>query len=117
MYQVSFLLNGASIAANFSSSGDWQNSERLLNYDQLPDEVRSGFKKSKYSDWQKSSASEVQELGRPLQYRITIQKSGLQKKNLYFDANGKLIREALHHNIIIKKYFLAAWIKASAVGA
>ena len=94
-YQASFLLNGASISANFSSEGEWENSERVLNYDQLPDEVKNVFKKSKYADCQKNSFTEIQELGRPLQYRVTVQKPGSQKKNLYFDANGKLLKEAL----------------------
>jgi hypothetical protein len=30
-----------------------------------------------------------------LQYRINVQKSGLEKKNLYFDINGKLLKEAI----------------------
>ena len=92
-YRVSFLLNGASISANFSSEGEWENSERGLSYDQLPEEVRNSLKKCKYSDWQKSAICEVQELGKPLQYRITVQKTGVTKKNIYFDANGKLIKE------------------------
>ena len=94
-FQASFSLNGASISANFSSEGQWQNSERVLSYDQLPDEVKDGFKKSRYFDWQKSSVCEIQELGKPLQYRMTVQKPGSQKKSLYFDINGKLLKEIL----------------------
>jgi hypothetical protein len=94
-FQASFLLNGASISANFTSGGEWQNSERVLNYEQLPEEVKDGFQKSRYSDWQKNSFAEIQELGKPLRYRVNVQKSGLHKKNLYFDANGTLLKEVL----------------------
>ena len=94
-FQASFLLNGASISANFTSGGEWQNSERVLNYEQLPEEVKDGFQKSRYSDWQKNYFAEIQELGKPLQYRVSVQKSGLHKKNLYFDANGTLLKEVL----------------------
>lgn len=92
-FEASFQLNGATITAGFSSKGEWENSERLLDFNDLPDDVRDGFLKSKYADWKKNTIAEAQELGKPLQYRISVQKSGVQKKNLYFDTNGKLLKE------------------------
>lgn len=92
-FEADFELNGSAISADFSSKGEWQSSERSLNYDDLPDEVKDGFEKSKYTDWDKKSFTEVQELGKPLQYKITVSKSDLQKKNLFFDTNGKLVKD------------------------
>ena len=94
-FEANFKLNGFIISASFSSKGEWQGSERELNFSQLPDEVKDGFSKCKYADRQKNIAYEVQELGKPLQYRISVQKSTLQKKNLYFDVNGKLLKESI----------------------
>jgi len=94
-FEASFQLNGSSIMASFSSNGGWEGSERELDFNQLPDEVRDGFLKSKYADRQKKDIYELQELGKPLQYRISVQKSGIQKKNLYFDVNGRLLKEAM----------------------
>lgn len=94
-FEASFVLNGSNISANFSSKGEWESSERELAFEDLPGDVMDGFKKSKYSEWQKKSVYEVQELGKPLQYRINIQKSGIQKKNLFFDVNGKLLKDAI----------------------
>ena len=94
-FEASFQLNGSSIMASFSSNGEWEGSERELDFNQLPDEVRDGFLKSKYADRQKKDIYELQELGKPLQYRISVQKSGIQKKNLYFDVNGRLLKEAM----------------------
>jgi hypothetical protein len=94
-FEVSFVLNSTSISANFSSRGEWQSSERKLNFDDLSGDVMDGFRKSKYAEWEKKSVYEVQELGKPLQYRINIQKSGIKKKNLYFDVNGRLLRDAI----------------------
>jgi hypothetical protein len=94
-FEVSFELNSSSISANFSSKGEWQSSERKLNFDDLTSDIIDGFKKSKYAEWEKKSVYEVQELGKPVQYRINIQKSGIKKKNLYFDANGRLLRDAI----------------------
>jgi putative PepSY-like beta-lactamase-inhibitor len=92
-FEASFELNGAEISADFSSKGEWQSSERTMDFDDLPNEIKDGFSKSKYADWNKNAVSEVQELGKPLQYKITISKSDLQKKNLFFDANGKLLKD------------------------
>ena len=94
-FEVHFQLNGFTITANFSSKGEWEGSERKLSFDQLPGEVKDGFSKSKYADHQKNTAYEVQQLGKPLQYRINVQKSSLKKKNLYFDVNGKLLKETI----------------------
>lgn len=94
-FEASFKLNGSDISANFSSKGEWQSSERELNFEQLAGDVIDGFKKSKYADWEKKSVCEVQELGKPIQYRIGIQKSSIKKKTLYFDANGKLLRDVI----------------------
>ena len=92
-FEASFELNASQISADFSSKGEWQGSERTMNFDELPDEVKDGFAKSKYADWDKKSVTEVQEPGKPLQYKITTAKSNLQKKNLFFDANGKLLKD------------------------
>ena len=94
-FEASFQLNECTITAIFSSKGEWQGSERELIFNQLPTEVKDGFMKSKYAERQKNTVYEVQELGKPLQYRINVQKSGLQKKNLYFDVNGKLLKESI----------------------
>ena len=94
-FEADFQLNGSEITADFSSKGEWEGSERIINYNDLPDEVRDGFSKSKYVDWKRNSMFETQQLGKPLQYRINVQKSGIQKKNLYFDTNGKLLKESI----------------------
>jgi len=94
-FEASFQLNGSTITADFLSTGEWESSERIVNFEDLCRDVREGFKKSKYAEWQPKSVHEVQELGKPLQYRINIQKSGIQKKNLYFDANGRLLKDPL----------------------
>ncbi|MFT4153588.1 PepSY-like domain-containing protein [Parafilimonas sp.] len=95
VYEAHFKLNSYIITASFSSKGEWEGSERELEFNQLPGEVVDGFSKSKYADREKKTAYEVQVLGKPLQYRINVQKSGIQKKNLYFDANGKLLKESI----------------------
>ncbi len=94
-FQAKFQLNGCIITAEFSSKGEWESSERELSFEQLPNEVQTGFLKSKYAERRKTDACEIQQLGKPLQYRISVEKSSIQKKILYFDVNGKLVKESM----------------------
>lgn len=93
-FEAGFLLNGFEMTANFSSKGDWERSEKKIKFADLPKAVQDGFEKSKYTAWEKNSATEIDDNGKPLMYRVFIKKSGMQKKYLYFDTNGRLNREA-----------------------
>jgi len=95
-FEATFQLNGATITADFSSKGEWESSERILSFEQLPSDVKDGISKSKYADWEKRSVTEIQELGKPLQYKINVYKSGFQKKNLFFNADGKLLKDPIN---------------------
>src|SRR4249919_1999079 len=94
-FEAQFILNNYEMSASFNSDGDWLHSERKLKYDELPEEVKDGFEKSKYTDWEKGSVFEITKNTEPLQYRILVKKSGVQKKYLFFDSVGKLNRESI----------------------
>ena len=94
-FEAGFILNDFEMSANFSCKGEWERSEKKIKFADLPQEVADGFEKSKYTDWEKSSTIEIDESGEPLIYRVLIKKSGVQKKYLYFDTNGRLKKEAL----------------------
>lgn len=94
-FEAQFILNGYEMTAYFTSKGDWLKSEKKIKFEELPAAVQNGFSKSKYTDWEKSSVSEVDKDEENIQYRIMVKKSAVQKKYLYFDTNGKLIKESL----------------------
>ena len=94
-FEAEFVLNNYEMCAHFSSNGDWLRSERKIRYDELPGSVKNGFEKSRYTSWEKGSVYEISKSTEALQYRIFVKKSGVQKKYLFFDANGKLNRESL----------------------
>ncbi|QEC67431.1 hypothetical protein FRZ67_09020 [Panacibacter ginsenosidivorans] len=93
-FEAQFILNNYEMSASFNSDGDWLHSERKLKYEELPEEVKDGFGKSKFTDWEKGSVFEITKNTEPLQYRILVKKSGVQKKYLFFDVDGKLNRES-----------------------
>lgn len=94
-FEAQFTLNNYQISANFNSDGDWLHSDRKMKYEELPENVKDGLQKSKYTDWEVCSVFEITRSTEPLQFRILVKKSGVQKKYLYFNANGKLSRESL----------------------
>jgi Putative beta-lactamase-inhibitor-like, PepSY-like len=94
-FEAQFNLNNYEMSANFNSKGEWLHSERKMKYEELPASVKDGFAKSKYTEWEKVSAYEINKSMEPIKYRILVKKSGVQKKYLYFDTEGKLNRESL----------------------
>lgn len=96
-FQASFEINGDEYIAFFSSSGEWQETDQKMEYEDLPDDVRDGFEKSKYNDWKKGDIymivkSDDDEL---ITYRISVKKSAIQKKYLFFSNKGTLLRDAI----------------------
>jgi hypothetical protein len=94
-FEAQFILNNYEMKANFTSDGDWLQSDRKMKYDELPEAVKDGYEKSKYTYWEMVSVYEITKNMDPLQYRVLIKKSGVQKKYLYFSADGKLSRESI----------------------
>lgn len=93
-FEAQFTLNDHEMSAHFNSEGEWLKSERKLKFEDLPQAIRDGFSKSKYTDWEKVSVYEIARNLESLQYRILVKKSGVQKKYLFFDINGRLNKES-----------------------
>ena len=94
-FEATFTLNGFEMTAEFSSKGKWKETNKKMNFDAVPNAVKDGFKKSKYADWAITSVVEIDKNSESLQYRIEVKKSAVQKKYLFFNTNGKLVRDAV----------------------
>ena len=93
-FEATFNLNGVDTKATFSPKGEWKFSERAIAQAELPQSVKDGFAKSKFGDWEVKSVSFLQSKEKPDQYRIFVDRATLNKKFLYFNTSGKLIRDA-----------------------
>ena len=94
-FEATFMNNGIHTNAYFKSTGDWVETDETLSFPTLPSVVKDGYSKSKYNtDWKTGDVVEIQKPDN-IQYRITVKKSDVQLKYLYFDTNGKLIKEDL----------------------
>ena len=99
-FQANFKDNGTPLTVDFSSKGEWQQTEKGLTYDDVPAAVKDGFKKSKYADageWKPGeTVTMVTKSDKSTLYRVYVdKKGGLQKKYLFFSTSGHLEKETL----------------------
>lgn len=92
---VRFQLDGEQMNAEYSNKGIWKKTEKNWDFDKLPDDVKDGFAKSKYADRDVVETVIVYLPGDVEQYRLKVEKNDLQKKYLFFDEDGRLLREAI----------------------
>jgi len=93
-YKVSFVLNGREMETEYSSKGVWKETDTKMKFDSVPQAVKDGFKKSKFSDWTPGSVTYIEEKGKQSEYKVYAEKSSLvQKKYLYFNEQGQLLRD------------------------
>jgi archaellum component FlaF (FlaF/FlaG flagellin family) len=94
-FEAQFDLSGNHTVAKFKSGGEWIETQKDLAFDGLSSAVKDGFNKSKYNDWPKEEIKEISEKNKATVYRIYIRKADLNKRYLYFNSQGQLLRDAL----------------------
>ena len=93
--QVHFTQNGERMKASYTNKGRWKETEKVWSFEQLPAEVKDGFSKSKYADWEVSETKIVYRPGGIERYRVKVGKNDLQKKYLFFNKTGRLMEELI----------------------
>jgi hypothetical protein len=94
--QVHFVGDSGKMTAKYNGDGEWKETEREYNYESLPADVKTGFDKSKYAvDWKVKETAIIYLPGNEIRYRVKVEKNDVQKKYLFFDKNGRLIRDSL----------------------
>lgn len=81
--------------ARFNSKGEWQLTEYEIEESDLPEEVKDGFDKSKYADWEIGTVYKIELSDGTSQYRIESIKNDVRKKNLYFNSEGRLVKDRI----------------------
>jgi hypothetical protein len=94
--QVHFIMDSAKMIAKYNSDGEWKETEKEFSFDNLPSDVKLGFEKSKYSvEWKVKETSVIYMPRDEIRYRVKVEKNDLQKKYLFFDKNGRLVRDSV----------------------
>jgi len=89
-----FDLNGTHYEARFTNKGVWQSTENKIPEGDLNAAVKDGFQKSKYAgEWSIKEVYKIAISGDSTQYRLHIQKGDIQKKNLLFSSEGRMLKD------------------------
>lgn len=92
---VSFELDGEKMLASYTNKGIWRDTQKEWSFDKLSTEVKDGFEKSKYADREIEETIVVYLPGGGEQYRLKAKKNDVEKKYLFFNTKGRLLRTAI----------------------
>jgi hypothetical protein len=93
---IKFTLDGADMKATYNNKGAWKGTEKEIEYDEVSDDVKDGFNKSKYAGgWEETESILLYLPGGSTQYRIRVKKSDVQLKYLFFNTKGRLVRTSI----------------------
>ena len=94
-YQADFVWNNTTEQAKFNKRGECQSTEKVIQRENLPAEVKDGFDKSKYAaEWKINTVWQRDLPGQVVEYRVEIYKSDIQKKSLLFSSAGRLLKDS-----------------------
>jgi hypothetical protein len=95
-FTAAFDMNSTHYEAKFTNKGVWQSTENKIDESELPQAVKDGFQKSKYADdWKIKEVYNIAVPDNKTQYRLEVKKGDIQKKNLLFNSEGKLLKDNL----------------------
>ena len=93
-FTANFDQNSVHYEAKFTNKGFWQSTENKVPEADILPAVKDGFQKSKYAEeWSIKQAYKIELREAKTQYRLDIQKNDIQKKQLFFDSTGRLLRD------------------------
>jgi hypothetical protein len=95
--KVHFTMEGEKYIATYNNKGEWKESEKETNFEKLSEVVKDGFNKSKFAnkEWKVVESKVIFLPDGDEQTRIKVVKNDLQKKYLYFNKDGRLLRETI----------------------
>ena len=94
-FTASFQIDNTSYVAQFSNKGKWESTEETIDDTDMPEEVKTGFDKSRYADWNMGQVTKIELPGDKFQYKIEVSKGDIKKRNLYFNSEGRLLKDKL----------------------
>ena len=91
-FSARFKMDGKDYEAHFDSDGNWKESMVKVDQSELPEAVKDGLAKSKYSDWELGKVERI-DSGDKVRYRMQVKSGDIKKKVLYFTPEGKLAKD------------------------
>ena len=92
---VRFEQDSNKMNAEYNNKGIWKSTLKDWTYDKLPGDVKNGLEKSKYADREITDVKVLYLPGYVIQYRLKAEKNDVEKKYLFFNTQGRLVRSAV----------------------
>jgi hypothetical protein len=93
-FEANFKIADGSYEARFNNKGEWQETEKIMEPASIPAAVKDGYDKSKYTAWELKELSYLEKKDTTY-YRVLVRKNEFEKKYLFFDDKGKLLKEQI----------------------
>ena len=94
-FTASFELDGQKHLANFNNEGIWESTETTIEEETLPSVVKDSYAKSKYAEWEVGLVQKIEMPEEKIQYRVQAIRSEIRKKNLYFNSEGRMLKDRM----------------------
>lgn len=91
-YIITFTEQGKWYDVRISTGGKWMESVIMINYEDLPAEVRAAFEKSEYADLEQLRIDQVETEKSPLYYKILLLSKSEDEVLVKYDSQGKVVK-------------------------
>lgn len=81
-----------SLNAEYNNKGIWKWTLKEWTFDKLTTDIKEGFSKSKYASRQVLEVKVLYLPGYVIQYRLKVEKNDIERKFLFFNTEGRLVR-------------------------
>lgn len=81
-----------SLNAEYNNKGIWKWTLKDWTFDKLTTDIKEGFSKSKYASRQLLEVKMLYLPGYVIQYRLKVEKNDIERKFLFFNTEGRLVR-------------------------
>lgn len=92
---IVFYLDTVKNIAKYTNKGVWKETDRGFSFEKISSDVKLGFEKSKYADWPVTEVSIIETPNLEERIRIKVEKGELTKRYLFFNKEGRLIRDSI----------------------
>lgn len=92
-FQAKFIQDNVMYEARFDKNGTWQETEKNMSFDELPEGIKSAFRSSKFRDYTIRTVAHIERSNGSKEYRLFIRDNVVQRKYLYYSEDGKLLKE------------------------
>ena len=89
---VRFEQDSNKLYAEYNNKGIWEWTMKDYSFEQLPSDVKEGLSKSKYAGREVLETKVVYLPGYVIQYRLKVEKTEFEKKYVFFNGEGRLVR-------------------------